>query len=69
MALKMDDLFSVKDYVAVVTGGCSGLGLMISKVRTPLLEISAHNRRAWSPAAPKSTSSHTRQSPPMSSAS
>lgn len=31
-SLRTDSLFSVKGYVAVVTGGCSGIGLMISKV-------------------------------------
>lgn len=31
--LSIEQLFSVKGYVAVVTGGSSGLGFMISKVR------------------------------------
>jgi NADP-dependent 3-hydroxy acid dehydrogenase YdfG len=32
-ALKIENLFGVKGYVALVTGGSSGLGFMISKVR------------------------------------
>lgn len=32
--LQVDNLFSVKGYVAVVTGGTSGLGYMICKVST-----------------------------------
>lgn len=36
MSLSIQRLFSVKGHVAVVTGGCSGLGFMISKVRIPL---------------------------------
>ena len=32
--LDITQLFGVKGYVAVVTGGSSGLGFMISKVRT-----------------------------------
>jgi hypothetical protein len=32
-SLKIEDLFGVKGYVALVTGGSSGLGFMISKVR------------------------------------
>lgn len=31
-ALSIERLFGVKGYVAVVTGGSSGLGFMISKV-------------------------------------
>ena len=31
--LSVEQLFGVKGYVAVVTGGSSGLGFMISKVR------------------------------------
>jgi short-subunit dehydrogenase involved in D-alanine esterification of teichoic acids len=32
-SLNVSDLFNVKGRVAVVTGGSSGIGLMISKVR------------------------------------
>jgi hypothetical protein len=31
-ALRIESLFGVKGYVALVTGGSSGLGFMISKV-------------------------------------
>jgi len=31
-ALNIEKLFGVKGYIAVVTGGSSGLGFMISKV-------------------------------------
>lgn len=32
--LRIERLFGVQGRVAVVTGGCSGIGLMISKVRS-----------------------------------
>lgn len=36
-ALSIENLFGVKGYVAAVTGGSSGLGYMICKVRTRLV--------------------------------
>ncbi|CAK7232006.1 hypothetical protein SCUCBS95973_008115 [Sporothrix curviconia] len=38
-SLPLQDLFSVKGYVAVVTGGSSGLGFMICKVNTPVFQL------------------------------
>jgi hypothetical protein len=38
--LKIEDLFGVKGYVALVTGGSSGIGFMISKVRYPRIRLS-----------------------------
>lgn len=32
-ALSIENLFGIRGYVALVTGGSSGLGFMISKVR------------------------------------
>lgn len=73
--LNIENLFGVKGYVALVTGGSSGLGFMICKVwldfyqKTLYLCIINNERntngihyRDWLPMEPKSTSSLYRQS-------
>lgn len=40
-SLSISNLFSVKNYVAVVTGGSSGLGFMICKVIPQGLHLSS----------------------------
>lgn len=53
MSLDALGLFNVKDRVALVTGGSSGIGLMISRVRTPIAKDPAaqfntlRRYRAW----------------------
>lgn len=34
-SLSVDELFGIRGRVALVTGGCSGIGLMIAKVGAP----------------------------------
>lgn len=42
--LSISNLFSVKNYVAVVSGGSSGLGFMICKVIPQRLQLSSNKR-------------------------
>ena len=64
----IQDLFGVKGYVAVVTGGSSGLGFMICKVYLSPFRIIAdvailtHDRASYE-MVQKYTSSHCRPSP------